>query len=148
MLTWKFLPFDQLQLHDLYRILQLRSEVFVLEQVCIYQDMDDKDQMSFHLSGWLGNTLVAYARILPPGISCNHPSIGRVITHPSYRGHGYGKELMQLAIRHTRQSFNSSIIQIGAQQYLAKFYSSLGFLPVSEPYLEDGIPHILMRLGD
>ncbi len=146
-LTWTCTPFQQLAPEELYHILQLRSEVFVLEQQCIYQDMDNKDQPSLHLCGWTGESLAAYARILPPGISYDHPSIGRVITHPAFRRYGFGRELMQRAIQLTHSSFGDPVILIGAQQYLTEFYASLGFEQVSEPYMEDGIPHITMRLA-
>lgn len=145
-LTWTCTPFQQLPPLDLYRILQLRSEVFVVEQQCIYQDMDNKDQPSLHLCGWAGEQLAAYARILPAGISYDHPSIGRVITNPAFRRYGFGRELMRRAILLTQNSFSDPVILIGAQQYLTEFYASFGFKQVSEPYLEDGIPHITMRL--
>ena len=145
-LTWNFKKFDELAPAELYAIMQLRNEVFVVEQDCVYQDADDKDQLSWHLTGWDGACLVAYTRIIPPGISYNAPCIGRVVTSPRYRKTGIGRELMELSISKTFSLFNSSEIKIGAQLYLAEFYRSLGFVQSSSEYLEDGIPHIEMTL--
>ncbi len=143
-LKWKFNYYNELSIDELYAILQLRSEVFVVEQNCIYQDADSKDSTSFHLSGWDGGTLVAYCRILPPGASYKEASIGRVVSSPHYRNKGYGKQLMKEAIIHTLTQFNCKTIKISAQLYLQKFYEQLGFLQISESYLEDNIPHIEM----
>ena len=143
-LTWDFKKFDELSTDSLYKILKLRSEVFVVEQNCVYLDTDDKDQQSFHLCGWLDEKLMAYLRILPPGVSYTEPGIGRVVTHSSFRKNGAGKLLMQQAIEKTYAQFNSSGIKIGAQLYLHAFYTNLGFTQTSEPYLEDGILHIEM----
>ncbi|CAN5540735.1 GNAT family N-acetyltransferase [soil metagenome] len=145
-LTWKFAAFNELTVDELYAIIILRNEVFVVEQNCIYQDADNKDQISFHLSGWHNDTLVAYCRILPPGVSYEDASIGRVVTSPAYRNTGSGKKLMTTAIEKTLQQFNCSTIVISAQLYLDKFYNALGFVQISEPYLEDNIRHIKMRL--
>jgi len=144
-MNWKYVSFDDLSVAELYAILQLRYEVFVIEQNCIYQDADDKDQKSFHLMCWDGDKLVAYCRILPPGLSYKDPSIGRVVSSPAYRDRGYGRKLMKLAITKTHEQFNCKNITISAQQYLEKFYASLGFVKVSDPYLEDNIPHIQME---
>lgn len=146
-LQWTYKKFDELTTGELYAILSLRSRVFVLEQNCIYLDMDDKDQASCHLCGWSGNMLVAYARIIPPGHTYAESSIGRVVTDPKYRKYGFGKMLMKLAIDKTFSQFNVTEIKIGAQVYLLSFYTSLGFKPVSNEYLEDGIPHIEMLLS-
>ncbi|MEP6712525.1 MAG: GNAT family N-acetyltransferase [Ferruginibacter sp.] len=143
-LTWDFKKFEELSADALYKILKLRSEIFVVEQNCVYLDMDDKDQQSFHLCGWIDEKLLAYARILPPGIAFTEPSIGRVSTHPSFRKNGAGKLLMRQAIEKTYAQFLSNSIKIGAQLYLQAFYANLGFTQTSEPYLEDGIPHIEM----
>ena len=143
-LNWELKKFDELSVTELYKILKLRSEVFVVEQNCVYLDTDDKDQQSFHFCGWMNEKLLAYVRILPPGVSYTEPGIGRVATHPSYRKKGAGKELMQRAIEKTYTLYNSSGIKIGAQLYLHTFYTNLGFVQTSEPYLEDGIPHIEM----
>ncbi len=143
-LHWTIQAFDELSPRSLYAILQLRNEVFVVEQNCAYQDADNKDLKSLHLAGWDQEKLVAYARIIPPGISYDEASIGRVVSSPAYRGTGAGKELMNRAIEHCCSTFNCSSIKIGAQLYLRNFYGSLGFIPCSEEYLEDGIPHIEM----
>ena len=145
-MNWVYKNFNDLTVLELYAILKLRSEVFVVEQNCVYLDTDNKDQLSFHLSGWIGNELVAYARILPPGSAFQEASIGRVVTNPQYRKTGAGKALMQRAIEKTLQQFDVSAIKIGAQLYLLSFYKSLGFKISGPEYLEDGIPHIEMAL--
>ena len=136
--------FKELNVDELYTILKLRNEVFVVEQNCVYQDADSKDSISFHLSGWDEGNLVAYCRILPPGVSYKEPSIGRVVSSPQYRNKGFGKELMNEAIIHTVKQFNCNTIRISAQLYLQKFYEQLSFVQVSDSYLEDNIPHIEM----
>lgn len=144
-LHWTYKAFNELTLQELYAIIQLRIEVFSVEQQCVYQDLDEKDQASFHLCGWDGKMLVAYCRLLPAGLSYDHPSIGRVVTALSYRKGGHGRMLMQKAIAQSAKQFNDPVIIISAQQYLQSFYSSLGFYPVSDMYLEDNIPHIKMK---
>ncbi|MBC7935537.1 MAG: GNAT family N-acetyltransferase [Rhizobacter sp.] len=147
-ITWTCKIMNELTSSELYTILKLRSEVFVVEQNCVYLDIDGKDMDAYHLCGWLNNELlVAYARLLAPGVSYTEASIGRVVTHPSHRQDGYGKKLMYKAIENTLTIFNTAAIKIGAQQYLLKFYSSLGFIVSSDPYIEDGIPHVEMLLG-
>ena len=145
-LNWVFKRFDELTVAELYAIMRLRNEVFVVEQNCVYQDADDKDQASWHLTGWDGENLVAYTRIIPPGISYDAASIGRVVTAPKYRKTGAGRKLMMESISRAFSRFNCTEIRIGAQVYLTKFYQSLGFLQSSEQYPEDGIPHIEMTL--
>jgi len=145
-LNWILKKFDDLTVGELYAILQLRNEVFVVEQNCPYQDADNKDQKSLHFMGWDGNMLAAYTRIIPKGISYTEASIGRVVTAPKYRGTGTGKTLMQLSIANTFTAFNCTTIKIGAQLYLKKFYEDLGFVQCSEQYLEDNISHIEMLL--
>jgi ElaA protein len=146
-LQWQIKKFEELTPHELYAVMKLRSEVFVLEQNCIYLDADDKDQASFHLMGSNEkNAVMAYCRIIPPGISYTECSIGRVVTHADVRKEGAGKELMKKAIDECRRLFTGQSIKIGAQLYLHKFYSSLGFVQTSEIYLEDGIEHIEMLL--
>ena len=146
-LTWKYKSFNELTAAELYAILKLRSEVFVVEQNCVYLDTDDKDQQSFHLCGWNENTLVVYARILPPGLAFEEASIGRVVTNPLHRKDGFGRVLMQQAIERTFTEFTVNEIRIGAQLYLLSFYTSLGFKKAGPEYLEDGIPHIEMTLS-
>lgn len=138
--------FDKLSIDELYALLQLRAEIFVVEQKCTYLDLDDKDQKSLHLLGYDHNKLVAYARILGPGISYKEASIGRVVVAENFRGKGAGIELMNKAIEFTLSTFNVQEIVISAQKYLEKFYQNLGFNTESEPYMEDFIPHIRMRL--
>ena len=145
MIKWIFKKFDDLSPHELYAILQLRNEVFVVEQNCVFQDADNKDQDSHHLMGWDNEMLVAYARIVPPGIAYDSfPSIGRVVTSPKMRNKGIGKILMQQSIEELQKLFGKSSIKLGAQLYLKKFYESFGFVQSSEVYMEDGIPHIEM----
>jgi ElaA protein len=143
-LKWKLNYFKELSTEELYNILQLRNEVFVVEQNCVYQDADSKDSISFHLSGWDGGNLVAYCRILPPGVSYIEASIGRVVCSPQNRNKGYGKQLMNEAIIHTLAQFECNTIKISAQLYLQKFYEQMGFVKLSDSYLEDNIPHIEM----
>jgi len=145
LLTWNCIFFDELSNKDLYRILQLRSEVFVLEQQCLYQDMDNKDFRSWHLMGLdEKGDLAAYARLLPPGISYDEPSIGRVISSPACRRTGAGKELMKMALEKCVELFGQEAIKIGAQLYLKKFYESFGFEISGPVYLEDDIEHVEM----
>ncbi len=146
-ITWSCKAFDTLSPGELYSILQLRNEVFIVEQNCVYQDCDDKDRQSYHFMGWEQNKLVAYTRLIPAGVAYNEISIGRVVTSPSVRGNKVGKELMRLSIEKLHELFGKSKIKIGAQLYLKSFYESLGFVQSSEVYLEDGIEHIKMILN-
>lgn len=145
-LNWTFKSFEELTTTELYAILQLRSEVFVVEQNCVYLDIDGKDKKSFHLMAWQGDDLAAYTRLVPPGISFTEASIGRVLSSPKYRGLGIGITLMQKSIHHTLESYATNKIRIGAQLYLKKFYESFGFITHGDEFLEDGIPHIEMLL--
>lgn len=145
-MNWIFKKFTDLTLNELYEILRLRNEVFVVEQNCPYQDLDHKDQHSWHLAGWHDDQLAAYTRIIPPGISYTEASIGRVVTSPHHRRSGVGRILMQLSIQHTFEQFHVDSIRIGAQVYLKKFYTSLGFISTGKEYLEDNIPHVEMLL--
>ena len=145
-LNWVLKSFEELTTTELYAILQLRSEVFVVEQNCVYQDIDGKDNKSFHLMAFDGDYLTAYCRLVQPGISFTEASIGRVISSPKYRGKGIGMELIERAIKHTLSVYQTENIKIGAQLYLHKFYSSFGFVQTSEVYLEDDIEHIDMLL--
>ena len=146
MIHWTLLAFDELTPRELYRILQLRNEVFVVEQQCLFQDADDKDPFAYHLMGWKEGNLVAYSRLLAPGISYTEMSIGRVVTAPGVRRTGIGRDLMARSIESGRHLFGPGPIRIGAQCYLIDFYSSLGFRTEGTPYLEDGIEHIEMVL--
>ncbi len=138
--------YKELSVDELYNVLKLRCAIFVIEQNCNYQDMDDKDQDSFHLLGYEGKQLVAYARILPKGLSYEEVSIGRVVVDKNFRGKSSGKTLMNEAIDQAKKLFDADEIVISAQCYLEKFYGDLGFKTEGESYLEDDIPHIKMRL--
>ena len=144
MILWKCKPFRDLTVYELYAIMRLRNEVFVVEQNCVFQDADNKDQQCYHFCGWDNDTAVAYVRLVPAGISYKEPSIGRVVTAPAYRGNGAGRTLMEKAIDHCEMLFGRTNIRIGAQLYLKKFYESLGFVQASDVYLEDDIEHIEM----
>lgn len=143
-ITWSCKAFNSLTPAELYSILQLRNEVFVVEQNCVYQDCDDKDLQSHHFMGWQQEKLVAYTRLLPAAVAYKEISIGRVVTSPSVRGTKTGKALMEKSIEKIQELFGRSPIHIGAQLYLKSFYESLGFIPCSDVYLEDGIKHIKM----
>jgi ElaA protein len=144
MINWQYKFFTELSPQELYAIIRLRNEVFVVEQNCVFQDADNKDQTSYHFMGWDNDVLAAYTRILPPGLAYEQASIGRVITAPTHRGTGIGKILMEKSIELTHQLYGIRDISIGAQVYLKKFYESLGFNQSSDIYLEDGIEHIEM----
>jgi ElaA protein len=143
-IIWKCKAFDELSVHELYVILQLRTEVFVVEQNCVFQDMDGKDQGSYHICGWLNGRLVAYTRLVPAGVSYKEAAIGRVITAPSARRTGAGKEAMQYSIKKLYELWGKQPIKLSAQLYLKNFYESFGFAQTSDIYIEDGIPHIEM----
>lgn len=143
-MQWEIKAFDQLSLQELYTILTLRTNVFVVEQACPYPEVDGKDPNCLHLLGTINGELVAYLRILPAGLRYDKVSIGRVVIKPSHRGKGLGRLMMEQAIHCITNEWKESQIKIGAQAYLEKFYQSLGFEPVSEVYLEDDIPHLDM----
>ena len=136
--------FTELSITELYQILQLRSEVFVVEQDCVYQDLDGKDEKALHVFGYKNNVISTYARIFKPGDYFKNASIGRVVVGASERKFGYGHELTIAAIAAIKKYFNVNEITISAQVYLKKFYESHGFKKTGEEYLEDGIPHIEM----
>ncbi|MCC7402483.1 MAG: GNAT family N-acetyltransferase [Chitinophagaceae bacterium] len=146
-MNWILKRFSELSPDELYAILQLRNEVFVIEQNCLFQDADNKDQLSCHLMGWSDGILAAYSRLVPPGIAFDKASIGRVVISPARRGTGAGKELMRISIENIKHLYGNNPIMIGAQLYLKKFYESIGFSQVSSIYLEDGIEHIQMMLS-
>ncbi|MBS1614283.1 MAG: GNAT family N-acetyltransferase [Bacteroidetes bacterium] len=144
MLTWQLKHFKELSGTELYNLMRVRQEVFIVEQNCPYLDADGKDIYCQHLIGYVDGEIAAYARIVPPHVSYNEPSIGRVITTVKYRTGGYGKLLMQKAITETINTYGAVDIRIGAQLYLKKFYESFGFLQQGDVYDEDGIDHIIM----
>ena len=145
--TWKIKPFKALSTTELYSLLQLRAEVFIVEQNCVYQDIDGKDTKALHLLGKCDGKIVAYARLFKSGDYFENASIGRVVIGADYRDKKWGHEMMQQAIKGIETHFNENKITISAQLYLQKFYESHGFVQTSEMYLEDDIPHIQMKRG-
>jgi len=143
-INWEFKNFYELTLESLYDIMRLRQEVFVLEQNCPYLDADGKDINSYHLLGYLNSELVAYLRIVKPGISFDELSFGRILTSKKIRGNGVGKLLMEEGIKQSKIIFGNIPNRISAQKYLKKFYNTFGFKETGKEYLEDGIPHIEM----
>lgn len=143
-LTWHHQRFDELDAATLYAILRLRSEVFVVEQQCVYGDVDGKDAQAHHVWAVDGNEIAAYARVLPPGVTFAEASIGRVVTAPPYRSTGAGRLLVARSIDACERCWGRQPIRIGAQSHLQRFYGSFGFVPCSDVYVEDGIPHIDM----
>ncbi len=148
MLNFSCLPFHQLSPFELYEIMALRQEVFIVEQNCPYLDADGKDLASWHLTGRdTSGKLICYTRLLPEGVAYDdYVSIGRVVSAPSARGTGAGKILMQRSIEMCAHLFGNRPVKIGAQSYLVKFYEGFGFRSTGEEYLEDGIPHTKMIL--
>ena len=144
-LKFEIKRFNELSTQELYDVLQLRSEVFVVEQNCVYQDIDGKDAKAIHLLGSCNGEIVAYVRIFKPGDYFEQASIGRVVVKHIYRDRKWGYDLMNEAIQATEKVFNETKITISAQLYLKKFYENLGFAQTSEMYLEDDIPHIEMK---
>ncbi len=143
-LDFKIKKFEFLSIEELYGMLQLRAEVFVVEQDCVYQDIDDKDQKAVHVFGYKGDELVAYTRIFESGFYFDKASIGRVVVKQTERNHKYGYDLMQASIQCIYDFYGEQPIKISAQTYLKHFYNNLGFKEMGEGYLEDGIPHIEM----
>ena len=136
--------FNALSLSELYRILALRSEIFVVEQDCVYQDIDFKDQKALHIIGTIDSKIIAYSRIFKAGDYAQYESIGRVVVDSAYRKFGFGHQLLQYSIRVLLEKFDSQYIELSGQTYLLDFYRSHQFEPVGSEYLEDGIPHIRM----
>lgn len=144
MLKIKTKTFKELTTQELYDVLQLRSEVFVVEQDCVYQDVDGKDQKALHILGYKKENLVAYTRVFKPNDYFKEASIGRVVVLQNERQHKYGYDIMKASVEAIKTHYNETIIKISAQTYLKKFYNNLEFYVVGEEYLEDGIPHIAM----
>lgn len=144
-IQWKIKSFGDLSVNELYDMLRLRSEIFVVEQNCIYLDLDGKDKLALHLLGEFEGEIVAYSRIFKPGITFENASIGRVVVDANYRDRKWGHDLMREAIAGIQTHFGQTKITIGAQLYLKKFYESHGFIQTSDMYLEDDIPHIEMK---
>lgn len=143
-MNWITKHFQDLTLQELYDFLTLRSEVFVMEQACPYQDVDGKDADAYHIMGYEAKKLVAYCRVLKAGVSYDEVSIGRVLVNASARKSGLGRTLMERAVHFALDELDEPSIRISAQAYLKEFYTSLGFKQVSQVYLEDDIPHIEM----
>jgi ElaA protein len=143
-MNWVVKKFSELSSDELYEILKLRSEVFVVEQECIYEDCDGKDKKSYHLFAEQNGEILVYLRILEKGVSYSEISIGRVLSNKKYRGRGFAKQMMLRAIEFIERYLMENEIRISAQVYLLNFYSSFGFVKVSDVYLEDDIPHIEM----
>lgn len=149
MVEWSGSYFNEISTLDMYRILKARQDVFVVEQNCVYHDMDITDQYAWHLCAWqreseIEKTLLGYLRVVFPEHRYREPSIGRVLTIKQARGTGLGKELLKKALVYTDQKYPGQSIRISAQHHLNRFYSDFGFEAASEPYDEDGIPHIEM----
>ncbi len=144
--VWRLMSFEDLRVGELYEVLRLRSEVFVVEQQCVYQDIDGDDRIAMHLLGVQGRELMAYARCFEAGVKFPEASIGRVLIRQSARGKGLGHSLMAQAVAAISQVWGPQAIRIGAQTHLAGFYAKHGFKEVGKPYVEDGIPHIGMLL--
>ena len=145
MLTFKIKRFNELSTEELYKLLQLRSEVFVVEQNCVYQDIDGKDTKALHVLGFYENEIVAYTRLFDKGYYFNEASIGRVVVSQKVRAKNFGHDLMKVSIEAIEKEFKTSNITISAQEYLKKFYETHNFEQTSEMYLEDDIPHIEMK---
>ena len=147
MIVFKCETFNNLNIDELHNILALRSKVFVVEQNCVYQDIDGKDKKALHIIGYLNEEIIAYARIFDKGVIYpEYCSIGRIVTSFSERGKKHGNQLVQFSIKQCDKNFNSRAIKISAQAHLEKFYCQHGFYASGDPYLEDGIPHIGMLL--
>jgi ElaA protein len=144
MTGWRFARLDELTAREVHDILQARSAVFVVEQACVFQDMDGADPEGWHLFARVDGAVAAYCRILAAGAKFAEPSIGRVITTEAVRGTGMGRSLMEEALRRTATLWPGAAVRISAQQRLERFYRSLGFVTDSAPYDEDGIPHVEM----
>jgi len=144
MIEIKVKSFQELTTKELYDLLQLRSEVFVVEQDCVYQDIDGKDQNALHVLGYKDEHVVAYTRLFKPGYYFDEASIGRVVVKLSERQHKYGYDIMNTSIEAIKSHYHVNTIKISAQTYLKRFYNTLEFIEIGEEYLEDGIPHIAM----
>lgn len=145
-MNWVCVPFDGLSVRQLHDLLRLRSEVFVVEQNCVFLEIDGLDPKTWHLLGSADDgQLLAYTRLIPPGVKAPDALIGRVVTSPAARGGGTGRALMAESIARCEQLWPNHAITLHAQAHLERFYGSFGFVQSGEPYIEDGIPHIEMR---
>ena len=144
MVRWQWYALSELSAYELYSIMAARVQVFVVEQACVYQDLDGLDRDALHLVGWAEDSVAAYLRVLAPNVRFSERSIGRVITSQAFRGRGLGRELMAHALARLDREFPGEALRIGAQAHLQRFYGELGFETASAPYDEDGIPHVEM----
>ncbi|WP_304155927.1 GNAT family N-acetyltransferase [Mesonia mobilis] len=144
MLQLETKTFQELTISELYQILQLRSEVFVVEQNCVYQDIDGKDEKALHILGKKEGKIVAYTRCFAPNIYFEEAAIGRVVVKETERKFGYGHQILKASIEEIQQRYQTTTIKLSAQQYLTHFYETHNFKQIGEGYLEDGIPHIAM----
>jgi ElaA protein len=147
MLNISVKTFGELNTTELYDLLLLRSEIFVVEQNCAYQDLDGKDQKALHVIGTKNNKIVAYTRIFKAGDYLEQACIGRVVVKDGERKHGYGLDIMKATIKAIEEQLGETTIALSAQTYLKRFYNSLGFQETGKEYLEDGIPHVMMVRG-
>lgn len=143
-IAWRLKPFDRLAAEELYQAMRLRSQVFVVEQQCIYLDADGKDQQAFHLLGYSAEKVIAYARLFAPGKYFKEAAIGRIVVAEEVRGQGAGKALMAESLEIARRMYGAGPVRIGAQKHLTAFYEGFGFGVAGPEYLEDGIPHVEM----
>lgn len=147
-IQWTTKNFNMLSVDELYQILKLRSEVFVVEQNCVYQDLDNKDQKALHLFGEVEGKIIAYSRLFKGNDYFDNSSIGRVVVALNFRDMNFGHALINRGISEIKKHFNEENITISAQLYLKKFYESHGFVATSDMYLEDDIPHIEMKISN
>lgn len=145
-MDWKTYRFDDFTARELYGVLKLRVDVFVVEQNCPYPELDNLDQQSIHLLYRENGEVLAYARLVPAGVKYELPSIGRVIVRDDARGRGLAKQLLERSIDYIAGEWQAQAIQLQGQVYLQEFYQSFGFQPISDSYDEDGIPHVDMKL--
>lgn len=143
-IVWKIKPFSELSTEELYQILKIRQEVFIVEQTCYYLDADGYDQQAVHIWAEKEGEILAYSRVFEPGIKYKEASIGRVLTNPNYRKNNLGKILIRFSINTIESRFRTQSIRISAQDYLLRFYSEFGFQDTGKKYLEDDIPHTEM----
>ena len=148
MIEIKIKSFEELSSLELYELLLLRSEVFVVEQYCVYQDIDNKDQIALHVLGYKDDVLVGYTRVFKSGDYFKIASIGRVVVKQNYRSFKYGYTIMNASIEAIKDRFQELTIKVSAQTYLKRFYNNLGFKEIGEEYLEDGIPHMAMMYNN
>lgn len=144
---WSWHRWDELTPDVLYAFLRLRSAIFVVEQDCVFAEMDGRDPQCEHLCGWHGTELAAYLRLVPPGVRTPEVALGRVVVAPSARGRGLGRAVMLEGLARCAQRYPGQPVKVSAQKHLEKFYASLGFATAGAPYDEDGIPHIDMLKG-